>query len=222
MATRPSRLLAAPKVVREILPQVDFLFLHLDGFDKLPRWANHRKIQASLHPEGSLLGAAGKLEPHEQASEDDIVMMVDDDVRLPVNLTKVLRRSLKMRSAPTLFGYHGATLTSPMESYLEDRQVTRLESALPQDLPVDVVATCVAAYVKSDFSPKHTSWAVRNSVDLQLAIDAECQGVGRVLLARRANWLSFRDSFQPDSIYRKLVENDSRQTLLANQLLGIN
>jgi hypothetical protein len=222
MATRPSREKTAPKVVREILPQVDVLYLHLDGFQQIPQWARDTKIVATLFPEGSPIGAAGKLDAHEYASKEDIVLVVDDDVKLPRNLGKVIRRAIAERLHPTLFGLHGARLLPPVESYLKDRAVIQLGGALPQNEIVDVVATCVAAYSKADFTPMRSSWTVRNAVDLQLSLDAESQGVQRVLLARRKNWASFRDVFQTDSIYRRLVEDDRRQTKLAQELFELS
>jgi hypothetical protein len=221
MATRPTRQTTAKKVVRQILPQVDSLHLHLDGFHEVPTWAGHPKITASVHPNGSAIGAAGKLDAYHYASEEDVILMIDDDVRVPKTLVSFLERSIRTSSAPALYGFHGSVLRPPINSYLKNREVVHLEAELTQSRRVDVVATCVAAFLKKDLTPGVDNWIVRNAVDLQLSIDAQMQGVGRFLLPRKRNWLSFQDSFQPDSIYRQLVQEDSKQTNLARELVAL-
>ena len=221
MATRPSRQRTAKKVVRQLLPQTDTLHLHLDGFQEIPNWARHPKITASIHASGSKLGASGKLDAYHYASENDVIVMVDDDVRIAKNLISFLNRSIQAATGPVLYGFHGSILLPPINSYLTDREVVPLGAELSERRQVDVVATCVSAFLKKDLKPIVDNWTVRNAVDLQLSIDAQMQGVDRILLPRTKNWLSFQDSFQPDSIYRQLVEEDSKQTHLARNLLAL-
>ncbi len=62
-------------------------------------------------------------------------------------------------------------------------------------------------------------WNSVNMVDLNFAIECAKRGLARKLATRRRFWIEALSEKQPDSIYQALMKDDSRQTVLANELL---
>lgn len=221
MATQMSRLHTAPLVLHSALREVDRVVLHLDGFPTIPEWARDRRITVRHFPEGSNVGAAGKLEAIECAATHDIIVVLDDDVRLRPGSIRKLVTKARLESLPTVVGYHGSLLSSDFSRYVEGRTVINLPHALARDTMVDVMATCFAAFRVKDFMPRFRTWKHKNVVDLQFSLEAATRGVALKLLRRRKNYLSFIESRQPDSIYGALLRDDSRQTVLAKEIVNV-
>ena len=221
MATQPGRTRTAKKVVAQLIRDVDLLVVHLDGFGTVPKWLQNQKVIARVFPERSTVGAAGKLDCLEFCSADDIVIVVDDDVRLRPNSIRGLLDGLARQDKKTVVGYHGSILSPPLESYVKDRRTVQLAHGLDEDKTVDVVATCLTAWRFNDFVPRQGSWDHYNMVDLQFSIDAAQEGVALMLLKRPKNFVSFLAQRQRGSIFSKLLRNDTQQTELARQLLEL-
>jgi len=219
MATQPTRSHTAPLAIRRLLPQVDLLILHLDGFGWVPEWAIHPKILVDSFTDRSPLGAEGKLIAHEYGAPNDLILVVDDDVCLPRDIVGRIIKELDSLPGKSVVGVHGSVLRRDLTSYVRDREVTHLHQRLGNLKQVDVVSTCVAGYYRRNFNPNFRSWEHKNMVDLQFAIDAQVQNVSPWLLPRKKNWVRFYEEKQPDSIYLKLTEDDITQTVLARQLL---
>jgi hypothetical protein len=221
MATQPGRTRTAKKVVAQLIRDVELLVVHLDGFSTVPKWLQNQKVIARVFPERSTVGAAGKLDCLEFCSAGDTVIVVDDDVRLRRNTIRELLEGLARQDKKTVVGFHGSILSPPLESFVKDRQTIQLAHGLDADKNVDVVATCLTAWHFNDFVPRQGSWAHYNMVDLQFSIDAAREGVALTLLKRPKGFVSFLAQRQRGSIYAKLLKNDTQQTELARQLLGL-
>lgn len=220
MATQPGRASTARDVVRRLLPQVDTLVLHLDGFDTVPSWARHRRIEPAVHPDSSVAGAAGKLDCLHHARAGDKVLLIDDDVKVHRTTVRDLLKALERQGPGTVVGAHASLLPEQLRSYVRDRTVLRLDAAQDEDLDVDVLATCLCVFDAGTFDPDPMTWRYRNMVDLQFALAAKKAGVRLVSSARAENQFSFLDQMQPGSIYAGLLNDDSIQTVLAQELVA--
>jgi hypothetical protein len=218
MATQPSRVRTARRVVSKLISQVDILVVHLDGFSEVPSWMEHEKIRTNVFPERSRVGAGGKLDCLEHCLPGDLVVLVDDDVRLRKETIPYLLEGLSRQERNSVVGFHGSLLPVPVESYLKSRRYVHLADQLTQDTRVDVIATCLTAWKFSDFAPKAQNWPFYNMVDLQFSLDAHVAGVELFLIKRRRNFIRFLAEKQPDSIYSKLLDNDTVQTGLAREI----
>ena len=206
-------------MAKRLLGQVDKLVIEFDGFGAMPSWAAHPKIDARVFPDGSPLGSAGKLVAQDFASAEDVIVTVDDDLVIPARLVRFLLQGLSRLPKKAAVGLHGSELLEPFTSYVASRRVIHLSDRLEKDRSVDVIATCVMAFRAESFHSNFREFRFRNMTDLQVALEMQEQGIERFLLSRPLGWMNFRGEAQPDSIYRKLLNNDENQTALARKLL---
>lgn len=194
--------------------------IHLDGFARLPSWTKHPKVLATLHSNRSTLGAAGKFDCLTHASETDRILVVDDDVEISRNLVRTLSLAVERQSQPSVVGAHGSLLPRHVNSCVRDRTVLNVGDAVSRDTTVDVLATCLCMFRKSQFEPRPSEWRYRNMVDLQFALEARQAGINLVSIRRKRRPFWFLDSNQPGSIFEALNNDDSNQPALARRLIA--
>ena len=222
MATQPIREKTAKKVVRKLVPQIDLLVVHMDGFQSVPKWLNHPKIVSNLHPEGSEGGAAGKLDCLEYCKSGDTVILIDDDVKIKDKSLALLIDGLERQKEKSIVGFHGSVLEARVSSYLQDRKTTHISARVLDDFPVDVLATCLVAWKFDEFLPKPSSWVFYNMVDLQFALESKRHGMKLVLISRPKKSVTFYAEKQVGSIYSELLRDDSIQTGMAQELMSLS
>ena len=222
MATMPTRLASLRLALERLLPQVDRLYLYLDGHDEVPAFAQKnsklipifRGMTPHLHGAGKFLGLLHEKSPCLYAG-------VDDDILYPHDYLHRLRSALALAESPTMAGYHGVILHDMLESYRRDRTVFAFKDPLAEPTPVDVLGSGTVMFHTAHFSFDVRHWSEINMTDLQLAIEARRAGVSMRCLPRVAGYLQPIAVQQPDSIYANLLKDDSRQTRLAQTLQSL-
>lgn len=221
MATMPSRIHTAPRAIASILPQVDRLWLCLDGFDSIPGFAKHPKIiceyardHGGLKAEGKFLGLALDEQAEVYVSSDDDLLYPRDYVRRLIFLNRILPGRVAV-------GCHGSVFHSPVQSYVKDRKVQRARRMqLAPWRNVDVLATNGSVHFVRDLRFDPREWTHRNQVDLNFMEESLGRGIRFVTAARTRNWVRALEKQQQDSIFSALLRDDSVQTARVNDLLS--
>jgi hypothetical protein len=221
MATMPSRADTAPGAIASILPQVDELWLFLDRFDSVPEYARHERIRVVRSQDAGDLRANAKflrLALHESPCT---FFGADDDVLYPDDYCATLESWLRRVSEPAVVGVHGGLLPSPVSSYSRDLKVLHRRAPQKREREVDLLGSDSVAFRTSTLSFDVREWADVNMVDLTFALTARRRSIALLSIPRSAYWMQALGEDQDDSIWRGVLRDDSRQTVLAQELVAL-
>lgn len=220
IASMPSREDNLHVVIEALHPQLDSIWVWLNGFDAVPRWMLK---YGKLHPVagGDLdLSDAGKLAalPDVQG----IFFACDDDLFYPSDYVQRTLEGIDRYEGNRIVGWGGGILKSPpIKSYYADGRTEKRHWAMDQaeDWPCNTLLTCLAAW-PVELLPTFSSWACTTpkAVDIWLAIEAQMMGVGMTLLAHRGDWIKHQDIDIGASIWGELHDGkDQAQTDIINR-----
>lgn len=132
--------------VQSILPQVDRLYLTLNGFTEVPEELVHPKIVAQLEPTN--IGDIGKFADVPLEADFDVYLSLDDDIHYPhgyaLNMTAHLHRKWDV-----VIAHHGTQLNNLEGTFVTIKnnnprvRCTDLNTSL---MPLDLPGTGVCAY----------------------------------------------------------------------------
>jgi hypothetical protein len=222
MATMPSRLATFERALASIAGQVDRIYIYLDGHDRAPDVirSSRRIVPVAssdvpdLHANGKLLGLTMEPGPF-------LFLSVDDDLDYSPNFVEHLRRGLEQFDDQAVVGLHGSLLARPLLRYNADRTVFAYPHRLSVTRPVDVLGTGAVMFSSEVLRFDVRAWPYVNMVDLGLAMEAAKVGIPLICLKRKRHLVRTLALNQPDSIYRNMIADDSRQTALAHELLRL-
>jgi hypothetical protein len=220
IATMPSRAATFPLAVRSIIDQVDMLYLYLDGHEKVPESVrNDPRVVPIFARDEPGLGCDGKFLGMLRERRSCLYVGVDDDIIYPPNYVSHLSRALAACGSCAVVGVHGIKLTSPFTSYLRDRRVIHFSRALGQSERVDLLGSGTTMFDTAvlKFDPRH--WRHKNVTDIQLAVEATKIGLPMMCITRNEGFVRPLEQEQEDSLYAKLLRDDSTVTTLARSLL---
>jgi hypothetical protein len=222
MATMPSRAATFGPAFQSMLRQVDRLYLYLDGHDRVPEIATGdprvvpilAKDVPGLHANGKLLGLMLETRPC-------IYVCADDDLYFPRDYVATLRTCLARYHDHAVVGLHGSVLARPFVRYNAGRRLISYTDRLGDDWKVDVLGTGAVLFSSSVLRFDVRRWPHGNMADLGLAIEAKRAGVPLISIARRTKRVFALAVNQEDSLVVSRAKDDTRQTALARQLLGL-
>jgi hypothetical protein len=221
MATMPSRAATAPTAIASILPQVDRLWLFLDRFDHVPSYAEDERIRVLRSQDVGDLRANGKLVAVALESEPCTFFGADDDVSYPADYCAELEAHLGRCRGTAVVGVHAGVLRRPFASYGRDLKVFHRRAGQRRAEGVDLLGSDSLAFRTATLRFDVREWTDVNMVDLSFARVARERSVPLVKVPRPAHWLSALDENQDDSIWMGVLADDSRQTLLARELMSL-
>ncbi|MFV0243844.1 MAG: FkbM family methyltransferase [Qingshengfaniella sp.] len=191
MATVAGNETAMRAAVMSLLPQVDGLFVYLNGFTEVPEFLTRfDKIHCHIDPEGTQYGDAGKFWGLEQVKEA-VYLTCDDDMIYPVDFTERMVQELAQTNGRGIVCVHGSVLVQPMDSYYgkNARNVIHFAHELVRRRRIHVPATSACAFHSSTVCMKLTDFAHRNMADIWLTKYAEEHDIPRYCVPRRSAWL---------------------------------
>ncbi|NRB19443.1 MAG: hypothetical protein HRU33_18250 [Rhodobacteraceae bacterium] len=221
MSTIPSRAHTSPLAIASLLPQVDRLWLSLDGYEAIPAFAKHPKIICQFGQQHGGLKAEGKFLGLALDDDAQIYVSADDDMLYPKGFVRHLARMCILHPKPVAVGTHGSVFKKDIRSYVSDRKVTMSRhSQIRPWRKVDVLATNGTVHLVKDLKFDCRNWIYRNQVDLNFLEEASKQDVGLVTAMRRRSWTRPLETRQSNSIYANLLKDDSVQTSRICKILG--
>ncbi len=222
MATMPTRLQTLPGAVASVLPQVDRLYVYLDGFAEAPACIRgDERITAIPSTAAPGLHASGKFIALTQTRESFLFAGLDDDIAYAPGYVANLSSCLRFYSYSVLLGAHGVVLPKEISRYAKGRTVFHFTESLKDDRLVDIVGTGTCMFHSDVLKFDPHSWSHVNACDLHLAIEAQRQRIAVVCNARPANMLIPLEENQPDSLYCAVSKDDSAETALARELQSL-
>ena len=194
MSTIPSRAHTSPLAIASLLPQVDRLWLSLDGYEEIPAFAKHPKITCQFGQQHGGSKAEGKFRGLALDDDAQIYVSADDDMLYPKGFVRHLARMCILHPKPVAVGTHGSVFKKKICSYVNDRTVTL--SRRSQFMPwkkVDVLATNGTVHLVKDLKFDCRNWIYRNQVDLNFLEEASKQNVGSVPYIKQTTQTTRKD-----------------------------
>jgi hypothetical protein len=221
MATMPSRAASFERALPHILPQVERLYLFLDGHRGVPACAADPKVVplfaadfVELHASGKFLGAA-------LHGGDHLYATFDDDILYPRGHVARLAAALARREGRAVVGVHGTLFRPPYASYARDRRNIHFQSRLWFERIVDQVGTGTSALVPALLPVDPRGWGVSNMCDLMIALTAARVGFPCVAIRRSSPVLAPIERLQPGSIWEATRRDDSRHKPYLEELMRL-
>lgn len=221
MATMPSRIDSLRTALPHILPQVDYLYLYFDKYDKVPReFSSHPKIISLLPDKKSRsLGCDGKLFGLRLNPDPCLFILFDDDIIYPGEYVSHMVAALQRHHYRSIVGLHGAIYKALPHSYVKDRQILHFSMRQDFDILVDELGTGTMAFHSGCIDINPDKWMHVNMTDLMVMIEAVRQKIPRISIRRTQDFLRPIAQNQPDSLYIQSLQNDRIQTNLLNQAM---
>ncbi|MEZ2219249.1 FkbM family methyltransferase [Rhizobium sp. RCC_161_2] len=191
MATVAGNEIALRATVMSLLPQVDRLYVYLNGFTEAPRFiAEHPKIRHFIDTDGSRYGDAGKFWGLEQV-EDAIYVTCDDDIIYPDDFVARMVGELAQLRGQAVVSVHGSIILQPSRGYYKERgrAVFHYERSLMRRRRVHVAATGTGAFHSSVVKMTLADFRHRNMADIWLAEYLHRQGIPAYAVPRKEGWL---------------------------------
>jgi hypothetical protein len=189
LATFPPRRALAERVVERIAPQVDRLFVVLNGYDAVPEtMAQHPNVTAHI-PDRDVKDA-GKFWFSPDAS--DLVFLIDDDIGYPEDyVARVVRLTRGFDLARNVFGYHGHVL-SPQAASGAGRQWLNyfFHKGLGRVRGVSVIGTGTLFALGANVAPLSVMEAAAGFCDIRYNRWLHARGVLPWVLPRPAGYLT--------------------------------
>ncbi|CAN5503008.1 hypothetical protein BH11PSE9_BH11PSE9_14700 [soil metagenome] len=206
MATVAGNELALRATVVSLLPQIDRLYLYLNGFTAAPRFvAENPKIIWTLDPDGKRYGDAGKFWGLPQA-KDAIYLTCDDDITYPPDFVASMIRELAALDGRAIVGVHGSLVLQPCAAYYEmkGRAVFNYEHALMRRRQVHIAATNSAVFHSSVVTMTLADFEQPNMAAIWLAKFARSAKLPAYVVPRPDRWLTSLEVTRP-TIYQESV-----------------
>jgi hypothetical protein len=220
IATMPTRAHSFSRVLTDILAQVDRLFVFLDKHDSVPpAVADRQNVTPLLPAQFGELGGAGKLLGAKLHASPCLYFCFDDDILYPANYVEVMTRALMRYYGGAVVGVHGAFFCPPHLSYRDNKLVVHFAGALNCDVAVDTLGSGTMAFCTEQFRPNPCDWPYTDMVDLMIAIEAAVQRLPKILIRRPAKFLRPIEERQSDSVFRRLLTDDARQSRIMREAL---
>ena len=219
MATMPSRAATFPIALRSILPQVDRLYLYLDGHFEVPEVARgDPRIVSILSRDVPDLRGNGKFLALSLESAACLYLGVDDDIAYPPRYVANLCNGIRAYGNHAVVGYHGVILARPVVQLAKGHTVLHFAEKLDARKVVDLLGTGTIMFSPQRLRFDFRSWPHVNAMDLYLALEAARAKHPLVCLERDRGFLRALAENQPDSCYSALRRDDSLEIDLARRL----
>lgn len=213
VASFPPRRTGLEKVVADVLPQVDRLRVHLNGYDAVPGYlrdpritVTRSQVHGDLRDNGKFLGA--------EDLEDGIHVTLDDDIHYPRNYVAYLTAKLLQYDRKAVVGLHGSVFQDGFVRFHDgsSRRTMVFWHELAADRLVHALGTGTVAYHTGTLRFGLDGVDSTGMIDLWLARAAQAQGVPMIALGRGRRWLRPMEEFRAGSIYEEGRQDDRRET----------
>lgn len=213
LASIPSRVEGLRSVVESILPQVDALYVYLNGYTAVPTFLDHPRVTVARSQEFGDRRDNGKFFFDRP---DGYQFTLDDDICYPSNYVAYLVSKLQQYDHHCVVGVHGVSLEPQLTSYLDrsTRRVDGFAQALSEDKHCHVLGTGTLAYHTQTMRVCDEDFETTGMADIWFAIHAKGAGVPLVSVARSAKFLRPIGGQTTNTLYDEFLGRDRTQTQL--------
>jgi hypothetical protein len=222
IATMRSRLESFRMVFQIVRPQVEHVFVYLDGYDNPPSFLKGL-AGVSVHRAEDVgnMHAASRLLCLRELTSPSVVAIVDDDILYPPDYVERLTRALQRFRGNALVGVHGRVFTPPHRSYVRDAVPLYFGIKLERAQSVHELGTGTCAFVSNRLPLDPRGWDRFDMSDITVAIEAQKRGLPRIAIARPAGWMRPIELGQDDSIWSRTQKDETEHIRRMKFLLGL-
>lgn len=212
MASFPPRVQCLRRAVASLLPQVDRLYVYLNGYTQVPDFLHDERIVALPAAGIGDLKDVGKIF-HQRLVPSGYLFTVDDDIEYPPDYCERLVLAVERHDRMAMVGVHGVVFEQPVTRYFSaNRQVFHFRHALGADTPVNLLGTGTLCFHASTIHFNHTEMPV-GMLDIGVAVKARQHHIPMIAIARQSHWLKPLDTGGAgETLYDKFRDNDTVQT----------
>lgn len=222
IATLAGRTETFRQVLAAIRPQVDHVFVYLDGYDAPPAFLSGlERVSVQRAEDVGDLHASSRFLCLQQLEIPTVVAMVDDDIRYPEKYIDTLVAALDQVRGQAIVGVHGRIFIPPHKSYVRDAMQVHYGMGLSKPCQVHELGVGTCAFVSSVLDVDPRRWDRRDMNDITIATEAQRRDLPRVAIAREAEWLKPHAQHQADSLWMKTVRDDSEHSRRMRALIGL-
>jgi hypothetical protein len=222
IATMPSRAETFHKVLAAIRPQVEHVFIYLDGYDAPPSFLQGLdRVSVQRAEDLGDLHASSRFLCLRHLTAPSVVAMVDDDIIYPENYLEGLAGALHAAQGRAIVGVHGRIFVPPHLSYVRDAVQLHFRTGVERACSVHELGVGTCAFVSSVLDVDPRRWDRCDMNDITIATEAQKRGLPRIAVARQAGWLTPYAQGQTDSLWAKTVKDDTEHSRRMRALIGL-
>jgi len=160
----------------------------------------------------------GKFYFLQEYTEPIYYLTVDDDIIYPPTYVRDMVRAIDLHK--TIVTHHGRKLTRKGISYYKGHNQYAYNKRVGGIIKIDVAGTGVCGFRTDYFNPLEVCKSEHHKMsDLVFSLEARKQGKLITLLPHNSNY--FKTIQYSNTIFNEFLENDSVQTTLADEILGL-
>ena len=188
IASIPDREDGLARTIHTLLPQVDKIFVALNGYEKVPVFLDHEKIEYAMLDNS--LGDAAKF--YDIEKREGYILTCDDDLFYPQGYARYMTNGVdRYNGIVSLLGKVYAN--RPIKSFRTGfSSIYRCLTSVKSDHEVDIVGTGAMAFNVDSIKLSVADFPRPNMADLWLSKAAHEQGVPLVALAHPSRWLDHK------------------------------
>lgn len=189
IASIPSREKLLLNTFNSLIGQCDSMFVGLNGYDRIPHWLNHPKVEAKLLDNS--MGDAVKF--FDVENHEGYFFTCDDDLIYPSNYVSEMIAHIEKHQA--IVTNHGRIIKSfPVENYYLAPKIT-YHCLKEVEKPVKVMfgGTGVMAFHTDVIDLKYEDFKAPNMADIWLSVKAKEQNVPIIVVPHSEMWLKYQN-----------------------------
>lgn len=213
VASIPSRVLSLKDTVNSILPQVDRLFVYLNGYVDVPSFLKDERIEVILDFEGRN-AAAAKL--YWLSKVKAYYFSIDDDIIYPSDYCEKTIDNYKNNAVGAVVSYHGKNL-KPLAGHqrLDRKEMFLFEKELKINTRAHVLGTGVMMVDTRKINLPLFEVASHHprAIDLAVSTFLREKGIARYVLKKDSEWLKQNEKVGHGlNEFKQLVKGYSRES----------
>lgn len=217
----PEREISLYKMLLTISPQVDTVYVTLNGYTKVPEYSEEFS-NVVFELDSNERGDANKFKHIKECR--GYFFSCDDDIIYPPDYIYATIR--KIQSNPnTIYTYHGRNVKrysnlsdyKPITDFYKDTEQVHYLLEVKEDVRGDIPGTGVCGFDTRYIDINMDIFKQPNMSDIYLGIYAKENNIPIIIINHKRGWLTTTGMlFQEESIYNSNKDNNERQCTLVN------
>lgn len=205
-------------VVKSLLNQCDTMNIYLHGYNEIPYFLLHDKINVMTDKKYGDRGDADKF--FLAAETDGYCFTCDDDLIYPPDYVNTMIKKIEQYRRKCCVGVHGLLLKdTPVTNFYTDRyKAFHYNLNLNIDQPVHILGTGVMAYHSDTINISLDDFELPNMADIWFGLQAQKQKVGMICISHRQGWVKNSPLSDGKSIHKEYKYNCKPQTDAVNRI----
>ena len=213
LATIPGREQSLRKTVDSLLPQVDWIYIALNGHTEVPETLKGVERLTMAFMDNSL-GDAAKFSFLDMV--DGYVLICDDDLVYPPSFAAIMQDKVVLHGCPVSF--HGKSYAKrPIESFRKDHTSNhRCLCSVVGDHEVDIIGTGTLAFRVGDIKLSIADFPYPNMADIWFSKLAHEQGIKLIAVEHPRGILRY---IKPETTIWRNMSDGVKETEVINTFL---